>query len=37
MLVYQYWRIDDIVFLNNLRAGISDFKGFIHDIRKIME
>jgi uncharacterized protein YutE (UPF0331/DUF86 family) len=37
MLVHQYWRIDDIVFLNNLRAGISDFKGFIHDIRKIME
>ena len=37
MLVHQYWRVDDTVFLNNLRAGVSDFKGFIQDIRKIID
>jgi uncharacterized protein YutE (UPF0331/DUF86 family) len=37
LLVHQYWRIEDTVFLNNLRAGLSDFKGFIHDIRKIID
>lgn len=36
MLVHQYWRVDDGVFLANLRTGLSDFKGFIRDIRKII-
>jgi len=32
MLVHQYWRIDDMVFLANLREGIDDFQLFITEI-----
>ena len=28
MLVHQYWRVDDRVFLENLRAGLEDFRTF---------
>ncbi len=33
MLVHQYWRVNDEVFLDNLRKGIGDFKIFIKEIR----
>ncbi|MBF0453131.1 MAG: DUF86 domain-containing protein [Candidatus Magnetomorum sp.] len=32
MLVHQYWRIDDKIFLANLREGIDDFQLFIKEI-----
>jgi uncharacterized protein YutE (UPF0331/DUF86 family) len=28
LLVHQYWRVDDRVFLTNLRAGMDDFRAF---------
>ncbi len=33
MLVHQYSRVDDHVFLKNLRKGLQDFKTFIKEIR----
>ena len=32
MLVHQYWQIDDILFLSNLRSGINDFQLFVKEI-----
>jgi uncharacterized protein YutE (UPF0331/DUF86 family) len=29
MLVHQYWRVKDEIFLNNMRSGINDFRNFI--------
>jgi len=29
MLVHQYWRVEDQVFLTNLRNGIKDFRQFV--------
>lgn len=29
MLVHQYWRIEDEVFLENLRSGVKDFEEFV--------
>jgi uncharacterized protein YutE (UPF0331/DUF86 family) len=33
MLVHQYWRVQDETFLNNVRAGLSDFREFARQIR----
>ncbi len=37
ILVHQYWRIDDTIFLSNLRSGIPDFREFIYDIKKFID
>jgi uncharacterized protein YutE (UPF0331/DUF86 family) len=37
MLVHQYWRVDNIVFENNLRDGLNDFRMFVNEIRKIVK
>ena len=34
MLVHQYWRIDDMIFLANLREGFDDFQLFIKEIHE---
>ena len=34
MLVHQYWRVKDEVFIQNLRAGIKDFSSFAAFIQK---
>jgi uncharacterized protein YutE (UPF0331/DUF86 family) len=36
MLVHQYWRIDDMIFLENLREGIDDFQLFMKEIHEKM-
>ena len=33
MLVHQYWRVKDEIFLNNMRRGINDFRDFIINIK----
>lgn len=33
MLVHQYWKVDDRVFLENIRAGIEDFRSFTKIIK----
>lgn len=33
MLVHQYWRVKDEIFLNNMRMGINDFRDFIINIK----
>jgi uncharacterized protein YutE (UPF0331/DUF86 family) len=32
MLVHQYWRVQDETFLENLRAGLGDFREFVKKI-----
>lgn len=34
MLVHQYWRVDDRIFLKNLRNGLRDFRVFVKEIRQ---
>jgi len=34
MLVHQYWRVKDEVFLENLRAGLGDFREFLAEIQR---
>ena len=34
MLVHQYWRVKDEVFLQNMRKGIKDFDEFIVKIKE---
>jgi uncharacterized protein YutE (UPF0331/DUF86 family) len=34
MLVHQYWRVQDETFLDNLRAGLNDFREFARQIRQ---
>ena len=34
MLVHHYWRVDDSVFLQNLRDGREEFRAFIRGISK---
>ena len=34
MLVHQYWRVKDEVFLNNMRKGVKDFAEFSASIQK---
>ena len=29
MLVHQYWRVDDAIFLANIRQGVDDFHQFV--------
>jgi len=36
MLVHQYWRVDNQVFVKNLRDGLKDFRIFVKEIRKIV-
>ena len=33
MLVHQYWRVKDEIFLNNMRSGINDFRDFTINIK----
>ncbi|MGB2928554.1 MAG: HepT-like ribonuclease domain-containing protein [Desulfobacterales bacterium] len=33
MLVHQYWKVKDEIFLNNMRNGTKDFRDFINNIR----
>jgi uncharacterized protein YutE (UPF0331/DUF86 family) len=33
MLVHQYWRVKDEIFLNNMRNGINDFRDFTINIK----
>ena len=35
MLVHQYWRLEDGLFIENLSAGLSDFRLFIREVRRI--
>lgn len=35
MLVHQYWRVEDGMFIENLRAGLPDFRMFIKQVRQI--
>lgn len=34
MLVHQYWRVKDDVFLDNMRKGVKDFSEFSASIKK---
>lgn len=34
MLVHQYWRVDDHLFLRNLRSGLDDFRTFVRTIKE---
>jgi uncharacterized protein YutE (UPF0331/DUF86 family) len=36
MLAHQYWRVDNKVFVENLRNGLDDFRAFVNEIRQIM-
>lgn len=35
MLVHQYWRVKDEVFLQNMRKGVKDFGEFAVNIKKL--
>ena len=37
MLVHQYWRVDDKVFMKNLKNGLNDFRVFVNQVRKIID
>jgi uncharacterized protein YutE (UPF0331/DUF86 family) len=34
MLVHQYWRVQDEAFLENLRAGLGDFREFARQLNQ---
>lgn len=36
MLVHQYWRVDDNLFLQNLNAGLKDFRNFVNEIIQLI-
>ena len=36
MLAHQYWRVNNKVFISNLRNGLNDFRIFVSEIRKII-
>lgn len=36
MLVHQYWRVEERLFLANIRSGISVFRDFIREIHEFM-
>jgi uncharacterized protein YutE (UPF0331/DUF86 family) len=36
MLAPQYWRVNDKLFIENLRAGLDDFRTFVNEIRQII-
>ena len=33
MLVHQYWKVKDEIFLKNMRNGIKDFRDFTINIK----
>ncbi len=35
MLVHQYWRVKDQLFLKNIREGIQDFETFVKKINEL--
>ncbi len=37
MLVHQYWRVDDNVFVQNLSAGLKDFHNFVIEIKQLVD
>jgi uncharacterized protein YutE (UPF0331/DUF86 family) len=37
MLVHQYWRVDDSVFVQNLSAGLKDFHDFVIEIKQLVD
>ena len=37
MLVHQYWRVDDRVFVQNLSAGLKDFHDFVIEIKQLVD
>ena len=37
MLVHHYWRVDNKVFVKNLRDGLDDFRNFVDEIGKIIK
>jgi len=37
MLVHQYWRVDDNEFVQNLNAGLNDFRNFVNEIRQLVD
>jgi uncharacterized protein YutE (UPF0331/DUF86 family) len=37
MLVHQYWRVDDNVFVQNLSAGLKDFHNFVTEIKQLVD
>lgn len=37
MLVHQYWRVDDNVFVQNLSAGLKDFHDFVIEIKQLLD
>ena len=37
MLVHQYRRVDDSVFLQNLSAGLKDFHDFVIEIKHLVD
>jgi len=36
MLVHHYWKVDDKIFLINLREGLVDFQNFANTIKKLV-
>jgi uncharacterized protein YutE (UPF0331/DUF86 family) len=36
MRAHQYWRVDDKVFVENLRGGLDDFRAFVSEVRQII-
>lgn len=37
MLVHHYWKVDDNLFLKNLRDGLDDFQIFVRTINAFMQ
>lgn len=37
MLVHQYWRVDDSVFVQNLSSGLKDFHNFVIEIKQLVD
>lgn len=35
MLVHQYWRVNDQLFLKNIREGLRDFETFVKKINEL--
>jgi len=36
MLVHHYWKVDNELFLKNLREGLEDFQNFVNIIKNFM-
>jgi len=37
MLVHRYWKVDDKLFLKNLRDGVRDFQNFVKEINILID